>query len=256
MRFIILLPRKRLVSLLAAAALLAFLVCYMAISRAEYMAYERSIQAMASALLDNVVVIDPGHGGRDPGCIGVQGTREKDVALAVAFHLREMVSQAGGRPVLLRDGDYDLADMNNNPNLPTRKRRDLEYRVKIANSYPTGILVSIHCNSIPSQRWYGAQVFYYGEGKGKLLAQYIQKELNRISTGNSRQALQVRDKYIVKNSVIPAVIVEVGFLSNPREERLLNTAEYRRKMAFAIFGGIARYCLEQGTATPTLDHSQ
>lgn len=187
----------------------------------------------------HTVVIDPGHGGPDPGAVGRAGTLEKDVVLAVGQELARYLNQAGIRTILTRTGDYRLADETGS--LKERQVEDLNRRAQVAEDVGATLLVSIHANSFPSPRWSGAQTFYQqGEAESRRLAQAIQAQLVRRLPPNRRQA-RPADYRILRESEMPAVIVEVGFLSNPEEEAKLRDRAYQGRVAEAIFHGIMDY---------------
>ncbi|MGB9791034.1 MAG: N-acetylmuramoyl-L-alanine amidase family protein [Thermacetogeniaceae bacterium] len=174
------------------------------------------------------VVVDPGHGGSDPGCVGCSGVYEKNVNLEVAKRLAFYLTQAGATAILTRDGDYELSD-------------GLEGRIWLVRQHKADIFVSIHANSISSARWWGAQTFYHPRDReGQRLAALIQDELLK-GLGQSYRWILDEDFYVLRNAGVPAVMVEVGFLSNPREERMLSQAEYQGKVAWCIYAGIVRY---------------
>ncbi len=195
--------------------------------------------AMGS-LGDRVVVVDPGHGGWDPG-VTADGVREKDLTLSVARYLAEHLRSAGARVVMTRDSDRDLSDLARGQG-GTRKSRDLRQRVEIINAAGADVLISIHVNGFPSSRWSGAQTFYdpAQHPASEHLARAIQAELKRL-TPTDRAANSSINQYILKNSAIPAVTVEIGFISNPRERELLQDPDYQNRVAWAIFLGLANY---------------
>jgi len=193
---------------------------------------------MSYAVANKVIVIDPGHGGPDPGAKG-QISQEKDITLAISQNLARYLSQAGALVIVLRQDDDDLAG-NFKGSLLQRKRKDLSLRVAKAEDSHADLFISIHTNADPSPRWYGAQTFYNPKSEAsKKLAEAIQGEMKRI-LGNTKREAKIGSYYILDKTPMPAVIVEVGFLSNPQEERLLNSSEYQSKVAYAIFSGIAR----------------
>jgi len=186
------------------------------------------------------IVLDPGHGGQDPGATSPYCEAEKDVVLKIALYLKQFLEESGANVILTRDGDYDLAD-DDRPRGVTRKRSDLEKRQKIVEEANADLLVSIHVNSILSSRWSGAQTFYSAHlEENRLLAAIIQDALKENLGGTKREAKDL-DAYILRTSQVPAVLVEVGFISNPREGRLLGQADYQRKVAYSIYKGISRY---------------
>ena len=186
-----------------------------------------------------VIVIDPGHGGFDPGKVGVNDVLEKDINLSIAQKLQSLLEQNGILVVMTREEDKDLASEN----AANRKNEDLRARVHLLQETSPVLMVSIHQNSYPEADVDGAQVFYYsGSEEGKLLGTIVQESLkSEIKDGNHRVAKANKDYYLLKKSVCPAVIVECGFLSNPKEAVLLATEEYQEKLAFAIHLGILEY---------------
>lgn len=186
------------------------------------------------------IVIDAGHGGVDPGAVSGSGVLEKDVTLAISKELENLLQRAAVYVILTRHGDYDLAD-SSELNLLQRKRQDLDRRVKIAEEAQADLYVSIHANYFPSPRWSGAQTFYYeGSTEGQNLARTLQTELVRNLGPNNRLA-RPGDFRVLRTTSMPAAMVEVGFLSNPREASLLADAEYQGRVAMAIFQGLLRY---------------
>ncbi len=186
-----------------------------------------------------VVVIDAGHGGVDPGKVGVNGTLEKEINLAVAKELKELLEQNDITVVMTRTdegGLYQESDAN-------KKRADMQARVQILQEAAPVLAVSIHQNSFTDSSSHGAQVFYYkGSEQGKQAADIIQEAMRRaIADGNHRMAKANADYYMLKKSPCPLVIVECGFLSNPEEEALLQTEDYQRKLAWAIHLGIMEW---------------
>lgn len=202
------------------------------------------LQAVTGYLGDKVsgrlVVIDPGHGGPDPGAVATDGTLEKDIVLNIAKYLQSLLNQAAVYTILTREGD-DSPRLGPGRNFLSRKRQDLMERAGMANQARADLFVSIHCNSFPQSIWSGAQTFYYpGQEESKKLAIAVQSELVKRLGPNRRQA-NAGDYRVLKDTHMPAVVVEVGFLSNPREARLLADPSYQRKVAEAIYWGIIRY---------------
>ncbi|MCL4424273.1 MAG: N-acetylmuramoyl-L-alanine amidase [Firmicutes bacterium] len=203
------------------------------------------VAEVTKVLIGKVIVLDPGHGGVDPGIVGPGGTKEEDVVLGITQYLREFLEATRCRVILTRERDQDLADGGRS--LSERKRLDLKKRVEIANQPGVDIFLTIHANGTPSSRWHGAQVFYLPEGhpdNGRL-ARHLQAELTRITGKTNRQVNVNINQYVLREVKVPAANVEVGFLSNPTEERLLARADYQREVAWAIFVGLSKY-LTQG----------
>lgn len=210
---------------------------------------------LANILGGRRVVIDPGHGGPDPGAVGRSGLREKDLVLEIALHLQRRLGRAGVYVYMVRETDRDFGLEHVDGPYATRKRRDLAYRIALANKARADIYLSIHANSIPDARWSGAQVFFNpARPMARELAVCLQSALVAELGPNRRQALPA--DYRVLNEVeMPAATVEVGFLSNPREEALLSSAAYRERVAEAIYQGVVRYfqlLAERGNAAPSM----
>lgn len=196
-----------------------------------------------------VIVIDPGHGGVDPGAVGPSSVLEKDINLKIALKLYTLIEEWGGTAFLTRDKDIGLYEDNPATSLRKKKQEDLINRIKKANSAGGNVLLSIHMNAHPSPQWHGAQVFYHKNSKdGEKLAKIIQEELIRVlDKANKREAKKASDYYILNKSYemgIVAVIIETGFLSNPQEEYKFTEDEHQEKAAWAIFTGLIRYLFE------------
>lgn len=190
-----------------------------------------------------IIVIDAGHGGDDPGAISAKGDLEKEITLAIAEELEFLLQKAAIFAILVRRGDYDLADSSER-NLLIRKRQDLDRRVIIAKEAQADLFLSIHANYFPSPIWSGAQTFYYpGKPEDERLAKSLQAELVR-HLGPNRRAAQAADFRVLREASMPAALIEVGFLSNPREAALLSDSNYQKRVAAAIFAGILHYYRE------------
>ena len=185
------------------------------------------------------IVIDPGHGGRDPGKVGVNNALEKDVNLSIALKLKNLLEQNDINVVMTREEDiglYSEGDSN-------KKRVDLNARVGIIKDSGADIAISIHQNSFTEEYVKGAQVFYHSESKqGKQLAEIMQAQIIKtIADDNHRKAKSNSNYYMLKKTTCPLVIVECGYMSNIRESALLINEDYQEKMAFAIHLAIMRY---------------
>lgn len=185
------------------------------------------------------VVIDAGHGGDDPGKIGINGAKEKDVNLSIARRVKDYLEKEDIRVVMTReteDGLYD-ADASH------KKVQDMKRRIAIIEETAPDLTVSIHQNSYPEEYVHGAQVFYYeGSVEGQELADKIQKRLiEGADPGNKRQIKANSSYYLLKKTKIPIVIVECGFLSNRTEAEALCSDEYQDRIAWEITLGILQY---------------
>lgn len=220
---------------LAGASLLLVTVSLLMLCRDR----EASAAGNGKAADTPCVVLDAGHGGDDPGKIGINGALEKDVNLAITLLVRQYLEAGDIRVVLTREtaeGLYD-ADASN------KKVQDMKRRISLIEECSPAVTVSIHQNSYPEEYVHGAQVFYYtGSAEGKALAEKIQ---NRLITGvdpdNKRQIKANDSYYLLKKTKVPIVIVECGFLSNAEEAKKLCTEEYQRELAWQIHLGIIQY---------------
>lgn len=202
-----------------------------------------AVEAMSWIVAGRVFIIDPGHGGEDPGKVSTGGVLEKDINLAVAQKLQSLLVQGGGIVHLTRDTDKALSNGENT--VRERKRADLINRVGIIENVQANLYIAIHCNAFPSSRWYGAQTFYAADVPGsKELATCIQEELTAFPGNTTRKAKADTTSLIFKRANIPLVNVELGFLSNPKEEKFLQEDGYQQKLAWSIYAGIVRFLAE------------
>lgn len=218
-------PRPGLVAVVLCLALLLGLRGGLAKGRLQ--------QALAPSLFGVSLVVDAGHGGADPGMVG-GAVLEKDVNLAAARCFAEYCRAAGADVTMTRESDAALSDS---------KRADLEQRVAITEKAQADVFISLHCNSFvadPGQ--HGAQVFYAADNEeGRRLAETLQRALSEELGNTERTALPHADSYLLKNIDCPAVIVEMGFLSNTAEEEELASPDYQWELGWALFRGLSDY---------------
>ncbi|KGG81051.1 N-acetylmuramoyl-L-alanine amidase [Caloranaerobacter azorensis H53214] len=194
---------------------------------------------------NKVIIIDPGHGGIDPGAVGKLGKKEDDINLEIALKLRRLIEQTGGIAILTREEDKGLYT-EKSKTYRQKKNEDLRNRKIFVNESEGDIFISIHLNSFPQSKYYGAQTFYKkGCEDSKKLAEILQEELRNVLDKNNKRVPQDRDNiYLIREVNIPSVLIECGFISNPNEERLLSDSKYQEKIAWAIYIGIMRYFKE------------
>lgn len=189
-----------------------------------------------------VVVIDPGHGGADPGKIGINDALEKEINLKISLLLKEELEKEGYIVVLTREADAGLyAETDAN-----KKMADMKARCKIIADSGADIVVSIHQNSFGTESVHGAQIFYYRHStEGKRLAETLQNAFREyVDEDNSRAAKSNDNYYMLLHTPCPTVIAECGFLSNAAEAELLCSEEYQRRIAQGICMGIKEYFSE------------
>nr|WP_132769310.1 N-acetylmuramoyl-L-alanine amidase CwlD [Tepidibacillus fermentans] len=192
-------------------------------------------------LSGKIIILDPGHGGVDGGAVSDSGLVEKDITLNISKYLQDYLNEAGALVIMTREKDVDLADKETK-GIAKRKLEDLQNRVRLVNDSMADFFISIHLNSIPSDRWHGAQTFYYPiREENEKMAKLIQQEIMKSLKNTDRIPLPRNDIMVLKYVDTPSVLVEAGFLSNPNEAQLLGTKEYQKKVAFAIYQGISKY---------------
>ena len=227
------LSKKRLILFFSVLALLCV----------SYICYKPCTTLVNSLLPDKnsliTIVVDPGHGGYDPGKVGGDGTLEKDINLAIGLYLKSALEESNYNVVMTREDDTDLCQGGNS----SKKTDDLNHRIAIIDEASPKLVISIHQNSFQDSSVSGAQVFYYGDGAddsiSKNLGETLQSSLvTNLDSENHRVAKSNTSYYMLKKTAYPTVIVECGFLSNPNETVLLNTDDYQQKIAQAITLGV------------------
>lgn len=185
-----------------------------------------------------VILIDPGHGGIDGGAKSANGTVEKDINLSISLKLKKALKKEGYKVYLTREEDKALCDS---------KRADLEERCNMKKETKCDVFISIHQNKFPSEKCFGAQVWYANNEKSNKIATMLQESLkNNINDNNKRIEKPAQDLYkILRDGYDGAcVIVECGFLSNYEEEQKLKTDEHQDKIVKGIKEGINKYFAE------------
>lgn len=178
---------------------------------------------------DIKVVIDPGHGGLDPGTHDGEGFFEKDVNLDIGLRMRDYLLAQGVPVIMTRETDEDVSDTDGDG----RHRRDLERRVEIINQGTLG--VSIHANSAKTATERGFIVFYSkGNEEGKALAENTIKALAPIQHPNHDFPVLNGSLYLLRNAKVPIILVEVGFISNPEDRNKLKDPSYLQQIAEAL----------------------
>jgi N-acetylmuramoyl-L-alanine amidase len=193
--------------------------------------YTRAVDMAASPITGKTIVIDPGHGGSDPGAIGFSGLKEKVVNISVAQQLVGLLNQAGANVVITRSGDQSVSH---------------QQRMDLANSSNADLFVSIHANAFTNPESNGTESHYCAENDhssaSRFLAHQLQREL--VSVLNLRnRGVKSSNFYVLKNTVMPAALVELAFMSNQAEEAILGNAQSQTDCADALFRGIEAYLL-------------
>ncbi len=185
------------------------------------------------------IVLDAGHGGFDPGKVGVNGVLEKDINLAIVQKLKILLEDEGFSVYLTRDKDQLLGPINSD----TKKKDDMIARIEMVTELNPFFTVSIHQNSFTDPSANGPQVFYYKESiESATMAQVLQEVLNtQLNPVKKRAPQSNTNYYLLTRTPTPTVIVECGFLSNPTEAELLADESYQDRLAKSIFLGILSY---------------
>ena len=221
----------------------AMLLC-LALLSGLFVTGEKSANVSAKATQRYTVIIDAGHGGFDGGAVAPDGTLEKDLNLSVALKLDSVLKIMGYDTVLVRDTDVSTADDKGTER--SQKVSDIKARLRLTEKYKDALFVSIHMNKYTSPQPHGARVFYSQVDGSKELAECIQRSITAgVQTDNKRVVKKTtKDIYLLYHAVIPSVIAECGFISNPDDLLKLKSDEYQLKMAAAIAAGINDYYFE------------
>ena len=205
--------------------LLSFLIIFLIL-------YEVPVRAELP-LMGKVIIVDPGHGGVDPGTT-YKNIYEKDINLGISLYLKKCLSKYGATVVLTRDSDADLSY-----GAEHRKKTDFDNRIKIINNKYTDMYLSIHLNYLANTKYYGAQVFYNKDNE--TLANTIQEYIN-ANLDSDREIKEIPAfTYMYQRLEKTGVLIECGFLSNAKEREKLVSDEYQKKVAKVIADAIVNY---------------
>ncbi len=200
-------------------------------------AFNGIVVASANKYNGVTIVLDAGHGGRDGGSVGANGTIEKELNLSYTLMLKEKLVKAGYRVELTRKNDDGLYS-----NLAKNKKiSDMNARFEIIKKTNPNLVISIHMNSFADKTAYGANTYYrVNDEASKNVANIIQASLNNFCGAKTKFAL-VGDYYILNCSYYTSVLIECGFISNPEEEQKLNSQNYKQNFTDAIAKAIFIY---------------
>ena len=207
----------------------------------------QSVTVLAGAFEDiespglPVIVLDPGHGGEDGGAVSANGVRESGLNLEISLRTRDLLRFLGIPVVMTRETDLSI----HSPEAVTvseKKISDLKNRVALVSGTENPILVSIHQNMFAESKYYGTQLFYADSDPSRQLAEELQALFAaELDPSNHRRAKPCENVYLLSRISCPGVLVECGFLSNPKEEALLQSAEYQKKLAAVLAAGLFIY---------------
>lgn len=178
------------------------------------------------------VVIDPGHGGPDPGAVGIGGLRETDVVLDVSLQLARLLQARGVQVLMTRTSEVDV---------------DLPPRVSLANSSGADAFISLHANALSMARpdVNGIESFYFADAgtsaRSKLLAEALQRQMMAISPGTPDRGVRTARFFVIRRTTMPSTLVEMGFVTGRVDASRLADPDYRRRMALALAAGVLDY---------------
>lgn len=192
-----------------------------------------------------IIVLDAGHGGIDGGCVSVNGAAEKGINLSIVQTLRDSLDILGFEVVCTREDDRSIHD-SGVEGIAKQKISDMNNRLDIINRYDDALVLSVHQNQYVDKRYSGAQMFYAKDNDdSRRLAECMKKQfVALLQPDNDRETKPVgKEMYLIHNAKNPALMIECGFLSNEQEAKLLESADYQKKVAFTILTGAQEYLL-------------
>ncbi|SMD13125.1 N-acetylmuramoyl-L-alanine amidase [Sporomusa malonica] len=191
--------------------------------------------SFTAGLKNKVIAIDPGHGGSDPGAIGPSRYQEKTVTLAVSQNVRTLLEKAGARVIMTRQDDRDVYGPN------ATAVDELKARSTAANNRKADVFLSIHADAFSNPTVGGTSTYYYQKTRfDSMLASSLQTSLIQAGNLQDRRA-NPANFYVIKRTRMPAALVELAFISNPNEEKLLSSPEFQQKMSLGIVQGLERF---------------
>lgn len=220
--------------------LLILLVCCLIFLSTPTKSIVASQEASTAPAPSIHIVIDPGHGGVDSGATYAE-IEEKHINLAIAIKLFAALEERGYHVILTRERDEALSETSPRKEIGSRHKRDLVQRGDIIRYFTPQIILSIHANSGSSTK-NGGQILYHVNGQGYLLAHILQDKLNNLSKKHE-QPLKNRSLYLLNRSNSIALVVEIGYLSNPTERELLLNDAYQQELTNVIVEGIDEFII-------------
>lgn len=188
----------------------------------------------------NYVVIDAGHGGVDGGAVSCTGVYESHINLDIALRIEDLMHLLGIRTVMIRDTDKSV--YTEGETIATKKVSDIKERIRIVNTTPNALFLSIHQNNFQDARYSGTQVFYNNRSGSKDLANLLQASFRgNLNPGNKRQTKKSSGVYLMEHINCTGVLIECGFLSNPQEEAALRNSDYQKKICTVICTVVSQY---------------
>ena len=186
------------------------------------------------------ILIDPGHGGEDGGAISCSGLPESGYNLEISLRLKDLMQFLGYDVRMTRDADISIHQ--DGKTIAQKKASDLKERVRLANSIENTVLLSIHQNHFPDERYSGAQVFYAGTTGSNILAKSLQEALIKaLSPTSNRQSKKCSGVFLMEHIQCTGVLIECGFLSNKQEEAKLRDGNYQKQLCSVIATTVSQF---------------
>jgi len=181
-----------------------------------------------------LIVIDPGHGGSDPGCVA-NGVQEKIATLGVALHLKPILEKMGFKVIMTRETDRDVWGRPNMPGYDADES-ELQARVNIANENGAALFLSIHFNACADPSVHGTQVYYYSPQSYKYASTMV-NDISKVNPVYTDRPIR-RPFWVIKYTTMPAILIETDFITDPSVASQVYNSDYQEKMAQAIAQGI------------------
>lgn len=219
----------------------AIILCGMALFSAFQI--NSMIKASGGVADDNIIILDPGHGGIDGGAVGKNGCLEKDINLNICLYLKDILTVNGYKVIMTRESDVSVND-EGLKKISQIKTSDIKNRLKLIESFDGAPALLIHQNEFSAEKYHGAQMFYGRKNEeSKFLADAMQKSFVSLLQPDNKREIKpsTRAVYIINNAKNPVVLVECGFISNYEEADKLSDEEYQKKVAFTIYNGLVLY---------------
>lgn len=186
------------------------------------------------------IVLDAGHGGEDGGATSCTGVLESGINLEITLRLRDLLHLLGRETRMIRTSDISVYTKGGS--IAQKKMSDLKERVRIVNSTPNAMLLSIHQNNFSDSRYSGAQVFYADTQGSERLAKVLQCALiSSLNKGSNRKCKKSDGVYLMEHISCPGILVECGFLSNTEEEARLRSRDYQQKLCCVIASTVSSF---------------
>ena len=184
---------------------------------------------------DKIITLDPGHGGSDPGAIGASGLKEKQITLEISMRVKELLEKEGAKVYMTRTTDKDVYAAN------ASDRAELQARVNVAEKHNSDLFLSLHINSSVNKSVGGFSSYYYPKTDNDLkIAKAIQDKFAK-NFGVDNLGVRQANFYVVKRCSMPATLLEMCFISNPKEEKLMKSKWFQKKTALLIVEGVKNY---------------